>query len=1054
MMERNSVLGLILSVLCVLSIQFGCNGDVLSTNCTQSDLDALADFKSGLNDPDKRLSSWQGRRCCQWWGISCDSSTGAIIAIDLHNPYPVSSALSSTRFGNEYWNLSGEIRPSLLKLNSLQYLDLSLNTFNDIPIPEFLGSLKSLQYLNLSDAGFVGSIPPNLGNLTTLQFLDVSSPFSGLRASSLDWMGGLVSLKYLSMNGVGLSMVEPTWMLMLNKLPHLTEIHLSGCRLSGSIQSLNPVNLTSLEVLDLSFNTFNSMFPGWLVNMSSLAFVNLDSCGLYGRIPLGLSELPNLQHLSLAMNRNLSASCYQLFQGSWRKIQVVDLATNKLHGKLPSSIGNMSSLTKFDLSGNSIRGGIPSSIGKLCNLQNFDLSGNNLTGTLPEVIDASVCDRKGPLHSLMYLRLAVNNLRGNLPQWLGQLENLVELSLEYNLFQGPIPASVGNLQNLTDVGLAGNKLNGTLPDAFGDLSQLTTFDVSFNQLTGFISEVHFSRLSKLKFLHLSSNSFIFNVSANWVPPFQVRYLDVGSCNLGPSFPAWLRSQKEVRFLDISNASIADNIPNWFWDISSNLSLLNVSSNRLKGQLQNPLNVAPFADVDFSSNLLEGSVPLSTVDIELLDLSNNQFSGSIPQNIGESMPDLIFLSLSDNQLNGPIPNSLGDMLSLQVIDLSRNNLTGHIPWTIASCSFLKALDLSYNSLSGVIPDDLGQLKLLQSLHLNNNNLAGPLPPSLQNLSSLETLDLGNNRFSGAIPPWFGGSFSYLRILSLRSNKFSGEIPSRLSNLSSLQVLDLAQNNFSGNVSGTLGSLKAMSQEQYINQYLLYGKYRGVYYEENLVVNTKGGSQKYTKTLSLVTSIDLSSNNLHGEFPEEITKLVGLVMLNLSENHISGTIPESISSMRQLSSLDLSSNLLSGSIPSALSELSFLGYLNLSDNSFSGPIPYTGHMTTFDASSYAGNPGLCGPPLVLQCQGNEKGAGDTIKDDDDGFIDNRFYLSVGIGFAAGILVPMLILAIRKPWRDLYFGFVDKIADQIRLIQVKNRRSRIRRNDKVKRFFSSIF
>lgn len=128
---------------------------------------------------------------------------------------------------------------------------------------------------------------------------------------------------------------------------------------------------------------------------------------------------------------------------------------------------------------------------------------------------------------------------------------------------------------------------------------------------------------------------------------------MGSCPLGPSFPTWLRSQKAVEFLDFSNASISDSVPYWFWDeISSNLSLLNVSFNQLKGHPPSTLNISPFADVDLSFNLFEGSIPLPIVEVELLDLSNNELSGPIPANIFDSLPNTIFLALSgpDNRRN--------------------------------------------------------------------------------------------------------------------------------------------------------------------------------------------------------------------------------------------------------------------------------------------------------------------------------------------------------------------------------------------------------------------
>ncbi|KAH6810697.1 hypothetical protein C2S51_024459 [Perilla frutescens var. frutescens] len=985
-----------------------CNGQAYDDKCIPSDRRALLDFKKGLNDPSNALSSWRGMDCCRWRGVSCDNVTGAVVIIHLHS------------------NFSGEIRPSLLHMESLKLLDLSSNAFGGISIPKFIASMKNLQYLNLSNAGFSGTIDPALGNLSSLQVLDVSnSGFQGLVADrGFEWITGLVSLKVLDMNGVDLSLVSSSnWLEMLNMLPHLTELHLSACGLSGSISYLSRVNLTSLSVIDLSLNSFSSAFPDWLVNISSLVYVDLSSSMLRGRIPLGFGALPNLRILKLDLNGNLSASARSMLKEGWQSIEFLSLASNRLHGKLPASIGNMTSLTNLNMFDNYVEGGIPSSIGSLCRLVSFDVSGNNMTGSLPEFLEGSKsCGDDGPLPYLETLRLSNNQLVGRLPDWLGKVKNLKEVSFAYNLFEGSLPASLGSLRNLTDLSLAGNRLNGTLPQSVGQLSELVVLDLSHNYFTGYLSEVHFIELRKMKILSLDSNSFVLNVSSNWLLPFQIRNLNMGSCQLGHSFPSWLRSQNEIMFLDISNASISGSIPGWFWDLSFNLSLLNVSFNRLQGQLPSFFQVTPYADIDLSSNMFEGSIPLPSVPIELLDLSNNRFQGLIPQNISDVMPDLIFLSLSGNQLIGEIPDSIGSMSSISVIDLSRNNLNGSIPSSIGKCSYLRVLDLGNNNLSGEIPNSIGQLKLLQTLHINNNFISGKLPSSFKNLSNLETLDLGNNALEGSLPPWLGEDFTKLRIINLRSNKFSGEILTDLSNLSSLQVLDLAENILTGRIPTSLGNLKAMAQEEMTNKYLLYGKYRGVYYEENLVVNTKNELYKYTKTLSLVTAIDLSGNSLSGDIPVELTNLTSLMILNLSRNHITGQIPASISRLRQLASLDLSSNQLSGAIPPTMGSLSFLGYLNLSNNNLSGKIPVGDQMLTFDARAYEGNPGLCGDPLAVKCHGEDSGNGGDAQNGNDEFIDEWFYLSIGLGFAVGIVVPCLVLVIKKPWSDKYFDFLD--------------------------------
>ncbi|KAF9625830.1 hypothetical protein IFM89_027344, partial [Coptis chinensis] len=104
--------------------------------------------------------------------------------------------------------------------------------------------------------------------------------FSALRVDTLRWLGSLASLRYLGMNQVDMSMLSVNSLRVLNRLSFLTELHFSGCSLSGFAPSLRPSNLTSLAVVDLSSNNFDSMFSGWDVNLSSLVYLDLSSSGL------------------------------------------------------------------------------------------------------------------------------------------------------------------------------------------------------------------------------------------------------------------------------------------------------------------------------------------------------------------------------------------------------------------------------------------------------------------------------------------------------------------------------------------------------------------------------------------------------------------------------------------------------------------------------------------------------------------------------------------------------------------------------------------------------
>ncbi|KAL4559681.1 hypothetical protein LXL04_031824 [Taraxacum kok-saghyz] len=85
------------------------------------------------------------------------------------------------------------------------------------------------------------------------------------------------------------------------------------------------------------------------------------------------------------------------------------------------------------------------------------------------------------------------------------------------------------------------------------------------------------------------------------------------------------------------------------------------------------------------------------------------------------------------------------------------------------------------------------------------------------------------------------------------------------------------------------------------------------------------------------LDLSSNSLSGNVPEEIGNLTKLRELYLGNNRFFGGIPSSIVNMKGLELFDLSDNLFSMKIPSDIGRLSNMVKLDLSKNQFTGPIP---------------------------------------------------------------------------------------------------------------------
>lgn len=56
----------------------------------------------------------------------------------------------------------------------------------------------------------------------------------------------------------------------------------------------------------------------------------------------------------------------------------------------------------------------------------------------------------------------------------------------------------------------------------------------------------------------------------------------------------------------------------------------------------------------------------------LDLSQNAFSGPIPEEIGK-LKELRYLDLRDNHFSGPIPDALFELPDLETLGLARTEL---------------------------------------------------------------------------------------------------------------------------------------------------------------------------------------------------------------------------------------------------------------------------------------------------------------------------------------------------------------------------------------------
>ncbi|EFJ30159.1 hypothetical protein SELMODRAFT_409847 [Selaginella moellendorffii] len=716
------------------------------------------------------------------------------------------------------------------------------------------------------------------------------------------------------------------------------------------------------------------------------------------------------------------------------------LAGNGFTGEISSpALGQLASLRVLDVSKNRLVGSLPAELGLLQSLQALDVSGNRLTGSLPRDL--------GNCSALRFLNAQQNQLQGPIPPQLGALQRLEILVLDNNRLSGSLPPSLANCSKLQEIWLTSNDVEGEIPQEVGAMQELRVFFVERNRLEGLIPPV-FANCSSLELLALGENSLggripdelgrLENLVAlslyslqqleGPIPPeignnSKLEWFDInGNSLMHGSIPVSLLQLPRLATLQLSyfNNTSDRPVPEQLWNMTQ-LEFLGMGRTNSRGILS-PIvgNLTRLRSLALNGNRFEGSVPdeLSKCPrMETLILSDNRLLGGVPRSLG-TLERLRLLMLDGNQLSGAIPEELGNCTNLEELVLERNFFRGAIPESIARMAKLRSLLLYGNQLSGVIPAPASPEMIDMRLH--GNSLSGSIPPSVGNLSKLSILYLSNNKLDGSIPATLG-QLRRLTQVDFSENQLTGGIPGSLASCDSLQLLDLSSNLLSGEIPASIGEwtgFQTADKNQALNISSMTpagvfpenstDAYRRTVSEDLAGIVDGHTYQQYARELEVPGVLDLSANQLTGEIPASLGKLAGVRELNLSHNRLSGGIPWTLGEMTSMAVLDLSFNRINGMIPGGLARLHLLKDLRVVFNDLEGRIPET---LEFGASSYEGNPGLCGEPLSRPCEG------DGLVDVGDGATWWKENVSNG-AFVVGFLGLKQILAgiLRKHARQI--------------------------------------
>ncbi|RZC54366.1 hypothetical protein C5167_013236 [Papaver somniferum] len=234
-----------------------------------------------------------------------------------------------------------------------------------------------------------------------------------------------------------------------------------------------------------------------------------------------------------------------------------------------------------------LRGELPYEFANLTYLQEIDFSVNYLNGSFPKAWKTL---------PLVTLSLLENNIKGLIPKEIADIVTLENLLLSGNNFTRTLPATFANLKNLTDFRINGTNISGPIPDFIGNWTKINRLDMQGTSMAGPIPSTIF---------HLKNMT-------------ELRVSDL----VGPNMPfPDLGDMSNMVQLVLRNCLINGSIPPNIGDMMPGLKNLDLSFNRLTGDVQSLQQIPSLLFIDLSYNNFTGSSHDSCQDSNLNKISN-------------------------------------------------------------------------------------------------------------------------------------------------------------------------------------------------------------------------------------------------------------------------------------------------------------------------------------------------------------------------------------------------------------------------------------------------
>ncbi|XP_024626769.1 probable LRR receptor-like serine/threonine-protein kinase At3g47570 [Medicago truncatula] len=321
-------------------------------------------------------------------------------------PSSISNLTTLKEFEIANNSFNGQIPLTLGRLTKLKRFNIAMNNFGiggafDLDFLSSLTNCTQLSTLLISQNRFVGKLLDLIGNFST-HLNSLQMQFNQIYGVIPERIGELINLTYLN---IGNNYLEGTIPYSIGKLKNLGGLYLKSNKLYGNIPT-SIANLTILSELYLNENKLEGSIPLSLIYCTRLEKVSFSDNKLSGDIPN--QKFIHLKHLIfLHLDNNSFTGPIPSEFGKLMQLSRLSLDSNKFSGEIPKNLASCLSLTELRLGRNFLHGSIPSFLGSLRSLEILDISNNSFSSTIPFELEK--------LRFLKTLNLSFNNLHGEVP---------------------------------------------------------------------------------------------------------------------------------------------------------------------------------------------------------------------------------------------------------------------------------------------------------------------------------------------------------------------------------------------------------------------------------------------------------------------------------------------------------------------------------------------------------------------------------------------------------------------------------------------------------------